>query len=63
MAARVSVYKLEDIWVETSLSTMEANEVTTSSGGLPVFVSSPGLYFPVFTKQKGRGSVNRGLED
>lgn len=54
MNVRISVYHLEDAWAETSLSTMEANESTTSSGGLPVLVSSPDLYFPVFIKQKGR---------
>lgn len=54
MTVRISVYHLEDAWAETSLSTMEANESTTSSGGLPVLVSSPGLYFPVFTKQRRR---------
>ena len=37
---------------EMSLSTKVANESTTSSGGLSVLDSSPGLYFPVFTKHR-----------
>ena len=45
------VYRLDGVWIEVSLSTKAANESTTSSGGLSVFDSSPGLYFPVFTKQ------------
>ena len=44
MDARAYVY-----YLEASLSTKEAKESTTSSGGLSVLVSSPGLYFPVFT--------------
>lgn len=47
------VYLFDDVWVEVSLSTKAANESTSSSGGVSVFDSSPGLYFPVFTKQKG----------
>jgi hypothetical protein len=60
--ARARLYYLEDVWVETSLSTKEANESTTSSGGLPALVSSPGLYFPVFTAQRG-GDQPEGVID
>jgi hypothetical protein len=34
------------------LSINTENESNTSSGGTPVFLSSPGLYFPVLTVAK-----------
>lgn len=46
------IYSVYAVWVGMSLSTKAANESTISSGGLSVLDSSPGLYFPVFTRQK-----------
>ena len=48
-----SVYSPDGSRAEISLSTKEANESTTSSGGWSVLDSSPGLYFPVCTEEKG----------